>query len=307
MVRRLPSLTALKAFEAAARHQSFTRAADELFVTQAAVSRQIRELEEALGRPLFHRLHRRVELTEAGATLAAATAHAFEGIEAAVLRIGGGMPESLLQISVEPPFAMQWLLPRLGRFNQRHPEIDVMLDPDFAIVDLTGSGAELAIRYSDDQTSWPGTESHPLAEIWGAPVLAPGLLSRGPPLEGPGDLVHYTLLHEEDREYWARWFREAGLPDLAVRRGPVFTDATLAIEAAVLGQGVVLGDPILTGDDVAAGRLAQPLPQTSCFGAYWLVTPEGGPQSPGAIAFARWLLDEMAAFRMARGIALPAA
>jgi LysR family glycine cleavage system transcriptional activator len=307
MARRLPSLTALKAFEAAARHQSFTRAADELFVTQAAVSRQIRELEAALGRPLFHRLHRKVELTEAGATLAAATAHAFERIEAAVLRIGGGTPESLLQISVEPPFAMQWLLPRLGRFNQRHPEIDVVLDPDFAIVDLTGSGAELAIRYSDDQTSWPGTESHPLAEIWGAPVLAPGLLGRGPPLEGPGDLVHYTLLHEEDREYWARWFRDAGLPDLAVRRGPVFKDATLAIEAAILGQGVVLGDPILTGDDVAAGRLAQPLPQTSCFGAYWLVTPEGGPQSPGAIAFARWLLDEMAAFRTARSIALPAA
>jgi len=306
MVRRLPSLTALKAFEAAARHQSFTRAADELFVTQAAVSRQIRELEEALGRPLFHRLHRRVELTEAGAMLASATTHAFEGIEAAVLRIGGGTPESLLQISVEPPFAMQWLLPRLGRFNQRHPEIDVVLDPDFDLVDLSGSGAELAIRYSDDETSWPGTESHPLAEIWGAPVLAPSLLAQGPPLETPADLVHYTLLHEEDREYWARWFREAGLPDLAVRRGPVFRDATLAIEAAVLGQGVVLGDPILTGDDVAAGRLAQPLAQIACFGAYWLVTPEGGPQSPGAIAFARWLLEEMATFRSARGIALPA-
>jgi LysR family glycine cleavage system transcriptional activator len=307
MARRLPSLTALKAFEAAARHQSFTRAADELFVTQAAVSRQIRELEEALGRPLFHRLHRRVELTEAGATLAAATARAFEGIEAAVLRIGRGTPESLLQISVEPPFAMQWLLPRLGRFNLRHPEIDVVLDPEFAIVDLTGSGAELAIRYSDDQSSWSGTESHPLAQVWGAPVLSPRLLGQGPPLEGPADLVHYTLLHEEDREYWARWFRDAGLPDLAVRRGPVFKDATLAIEAAVLGQGVVLGDPILTGDDVAAGRLVQPLPQSSCFGAYWLVTPDGGPQSAGASSFAAWLLDEMASFRAARGIALPPA
>ncbi|GGF07049.1 LysR family transcriptional regulator [Aliidongia dinghuensis] len=306
MARRLPSLTALKAFEAAARHQSFTRAADELFVTQAAVSRQIRELEEALDRPLFHRLHRRVELTEAGATLAAATTRAFEGIEAALAQIGRAAPESLLPISVEPPFAMQWLLPRLGRFNALHPEIDVVLDPDFAIVDLAGSGTELAIRYSDDQSSWLGSTSHPLAEIWGAPVLAPRLLAQGPPLEGPADLVHYTLLHEEDREYWARWFRDAGLPDQAVRRGPVFKDATLAIEAAVLGQGVVLGDPILTGDDVAAGRLVQPLPQSSCFGAYWLVTPEDGPQSDGAAAFARWLLDEMAAFRAARGIALPA-
>ena len=305
MARRLPSLTALKAFEAAARHQSFTRAADELFVTQAAVSRQIRELEETLGRSLFHRLHRKVELTEAGATLAAAAQRAFEGIEAAILRIGGSAPESLPQISVEPPFAMRWLLPRLGQFNQRHPDIDVVLDPDFAVVDLTGSGVELAIRFSEDQSSWPGTAVHPLAEVWGAPVMAPRLLSGGSPLGSPADLVHYTLLHEEDRECWARWFRDAGLPDLAVRRGPVFKDATHAIEAAVLGQGVVLGDPILTGDDVAAGRLVLPLPQKSRFGAYWLVTPEGGAQSPGARAFARWLLDEMASFRTARGIALP--
>ncbi|MEW9836839.1 LysR substrate-binding domain-containing protein [Mesorhizobium marinum] len=288
---RLP-LTALRSFEAAGRHLSFSRAAQELYVSQAAISRQIRELETLVGRPLFTRLHRNVELTGAGQALLSQLTQSFDEIDRRITEIIAGPPSDMVVVSTEPFLANSWLLPRLNRFHAIRPDVDVSVDVGTNVADLRRAGNELAIRHSFTRSSWPGTQSRYLFDSRASPLIAPSLMASGPPLQDPADLGHYTLLHLENRDYWPQWFQAAGVVGVAAQRGPLFPDGAMATRAAVLGQGVTLGDPLLDSLELEAGRLLRPFELAIPLGTYWLVAPDFERMGEPAQAFIDWLLSE---------------
>jgi len=289
---RLP-LTALRSFEAAGRHLSFSRAAEELFVSQAAISRQIRELEQFLHQPLFYRHHRRVELTEAGQRLLDQLVRSFDDIDSLLSEMVITPAQSLVCVSVEPSLAAAWLLPRLNRFRQLRPDIDISLDVDPRLIEFRSDQAELALRFSAQNTSWPRSEAVRLAPVIDSPVLSPALATSGAALKSPADLRRYTLLHEENRQGWARWFEAAGVAhDAMPERGPLLADAALSKQAAMLGHGVALGDLLLVKEELATGALIKPFDTNVTTGAYWLVARNLRHLSEPAAAFADWLRAE---------------
>jgi len=289
---RLP-LTALRSFEAAGRHLSFSRAAEELFVTQAAISRQIRELETFLQQPLFVRYHRRVELTDAGQKLLGQLIKSFDDIDKRLSELAAKPAQSVVSVSVEPSLAASWLVPRLNRFRLLRPDIDVSLDVDPRLIDFRSDQAELALRFSAHSTSWPRSEAERLAPVIDSPVVSPALLASGPALECPADLRRYTLLHEENRQGWARWFEAAGAAeDVAAARGPLLADAALSKQAAMLGHGVALGDLLLVREELVSGTLVKPFETNVVCGAYWLVAKSLRKLSEPAEAFADWIRAE---------------
>jgi len=290
---RLP-LTALRSFEAAGRHMSFGRAAEELYVSQAAISRQIHELEISLGKPLFTRLHRRVALTETGSRLLAQLTASFDAIADRLDEIVDQPARHVVTVSVEPSLAGAWLVPRLDAFNAMRPDIDVSIDASSQLVDFRGRGFDLAIRHSMTVKSWPRTQSRRLMDSASTPIMSPALLASGPPVRRPEDLRHYPLLHESTRDGWADWFRAAGLGDMEPPRGPIFPDGALAAQSAALGHGVALGCHVLSGRDLKAGRLVAPLDFEIPTGAYWLVAPDFDRLSEPARAFADWMAEEIA-------------
>lgn len=289
---RLP-LTALRSFEAAGRHVSFSRAAEELFVSQAAISRQVRELEAFVGQQLFERLHRRVELTETGRRLIDRLTRSFDEIDRCLTEIRATPVQALVEISVEPSFAGSWLVPRLNLFRTLWPEIDVSVDVDPQLVEFRSHEAEIAIRHSLTERSWPRTQSEHLIDTAVTPVLSPTLLASGPPLMEPADLRHYTLLHEENRDGWFRWFAAAGIAEISPVRGPIFPDGALAAQAALLGHGVALIDPLLVGHELREEEFVQPFDIEVPWGAYWLVAPDFSALSEPAKAFSVWLKEEL--------------
>jgi LysR family glycine cleavage system transcriptional activator len=288
---RLP-LTALRSFESAGRLLSFSRAAEELFVTQAAISRQIHDLEASLGTKLFVRHHRRVALTEAGTGLLTRITRSFDEIDAAVEAASGSAKTSELVVGAEPGFAARWLVPSLSRFRAIRPDVDVEVLADAQVVEFRTSRAELAIRYGAERGQWPRVQATCLMQSVVTPVLSPGLLASGPPLTAPEALLAYTLLHDDSRQSWAIWLERAGVASAPLARGPIFNDHALVIQAAIGGQGVALGDIALVRDDVAAGRLIAPFSLQIPFGGYWLVAPNWGRLSPVARVFADWLTAE---------------
>lgn len=287
---RLP-LTALRSFEAAGRQLSFSGAAAELYVSQAAISRQIRELETIVGKPLFDRLHRRVVLTEPGRQLLAQLTRSFDDIDLVLSDIIAETGPAALKVSVEPSFAGALLIPRLHQFQTSHPDVDVSVDADMRLVEFRNHEAEIAIRYSASAKSWPRTQARHLYDVRLTPVLTPELLASAGPLVSPADLRHFTLLHDSSRDAWARWFVAAGLPDMAQQRGPIFPDSSLIMQAARLGHGVALGDGLMERDDLSAGTLVRPFDTEVPFGAYWLVAADFDRLSPQATAFALWVMD----------------
>ncbi|HTY99020.1 MAG TPA: transcriptional regulator GcvA [Rhodocyclaceae bacterium] len=312
MAYRLPPLPVLRAFEAAARHLSFKKAAEELHVTPAAVSQQIKALESYLDLPLFRRLTRALELTEHGAAMLPKIREGFECLAAAV-EAAGEHRGGALTVTAPPSFATHWLLSRLPRFAAAHPEIALRLasSPDSvdrrgetaildeALVDLRGEASTVAIRYGTG--IYPGYWVERLFAPVYVPVCSPKLLAGRPPLRTPADLGRQVLIHDEtiddgERPIWDAWLQAAGADDIDAERGPHFSNAALAIEAAVAGQGVALAAKPLVEDDVAAGRLAIPfavaLPSPY---AYFLVTAEAVARRPPVAAFRQWLLAEAAA------------
>ena len=289
---RLP-LTALRSFEAAGRHLSFSRAAEELFVSQAAISRQIRELEQFLHQPLFYRHHRRVELTETGRRLLDQLIRSFDDIDSLLSEMVVTPAQSLVCVSVEPSLAAAWLLPRLNRFRQLRPDIDISLDVDPRLIEFRSDQAELALRFSAHNTSWPRSEAVRLAPVIDSPVLSPALAASGAALRSPADLRRYTLLHEENRQGWARWFEAAGVAHDAIpERGPLLADAALSKQAAMLGHGVALGDLLLVKEELATGALIKPFDTNVTTGAYWMVARSLRNLSEPATASADWLRAE---------------
>lgn len=287
---RTPSLNTLRVFEATARHLSFTRAAVELHVTQAAVSRHIRQLEAALGKPLFVRLHRSVDLTADGRRLAEDLAHSFAAIARSLDTIRGETRHTI-RISVETAFAARWLLPRMPRFLAAHRDIDVDIESTESMREV-GREADMAIRFLEGPKPRARNVSL-LTRITTYPVVSPTLTRRGKPLRQPGDLLQYPLLHEDEGRYWHRWFQAAGAQSIKAPRRMKLNDVALVLQAAVEGQGVALGDDLLAGDDLRARRLLKPFEIELPCGAYWLLRSPGASTSSAQRAFEEWLRAEL--------------
>lgn len=290
MVRKLPSLNALKAFEAAARHQSLVRAAGELNVTHAAISRQVRELERAMRVALFERTGRGVVLTEAGAGLASELTRGLDILASATGRFARTpRGRQRLSITSDVPFARMWLVPRLGEFTSRHPEIDLVLDPTHRVVDLAKEEADFGIRYGAG--SWRGLEALKLADVELTVVCAPSLLKREP-VATPVGLPPARLIQEQDRCHWTAWLEAAGVADTVTPRGPTLL-ADVALGAAESGHGFVLTDRLVSADALKAGRLVEPFDLAVPYNAYFLVSPKGKKPSKPAHDFRQWLVGEV--------------
>lgn len=298
MRRSLPPLRALRAFEAAARHLSFARAAEELHVTPGAVSHQIKILEDWLGAPLFRRLTRALRLTEAGEAALPHMSEGFDRLADGVDRMRARLDDSLLTVSVSPGFGSLWLVPRLDKFRQRHPEIEIRLDGSDRLVDIARGEADVAIRYGPG--GYEDVRSDRLFAMRATPVCSPERLSRGPVLRTPADLKNHTLLHVEWKEaegHWRTWLLAAGATDVDPFRGPRFTKEEMAVRAALDGEGVALVGDRMAADHLASGRLVRPFDaalSTPLVFAYYLLRPKDGDGSKKVRCFREWLLEEAA-------------
>lgn len=295
MSRKLPPLNALRAFEAAARHLSFTRAAEELYVTQAAISHQIKTLEDFLGLKLFRRMNRSLRLTEEGQEYLPAVRKAFDLLGDATGRILGREPRGALTVSVLPSFAARWLVPRLGRFHERWPEISLRVAPSARLVDFTSEDVDVCIRYGDGR--YPGMRVDRLLTENIFPVCSPSLLDRpGRPLREPADLANFDLLHDDSFGDWRVWLLAAGVEGVNPEQGTIFHDSSMLLQAAVAGQGVALARGVLVADELKSGRLVRPfelsLPAEY---AYYIVCPEAAADNIKIVAFREWLLEEASA------------
>lgn len=285
---RLP-LTALRSFEAAGRLESFTLAAGELFVSQAAISRQIRELEDLVGRPLFERRHRSVSLTAEGRSLLSVLTSAFDMVGDSLEALSGRKASQILKVSAEPSFAGCWLLPHLAEFQGEHPEIDLVIDADPRLVGFRSGDADIAIRHSLNLSSWPRVEARRLAQVEMIPVIAPELSRSGRPLSMPADLLQHALLHEDNREAWQQWFAAAGAGPVRIERGAIFADGAMVLQAALRGNGVGLIDRDHVRDELKTGRLLQPFDISVPYGAFFLVARRFDALSQAAQSFAAWV------------------
>jgi LysR family glycine cleavage system transcriptional activator len=256
MLRKLPPLNALKAFEAAARHESFTRAAAELCVTQGAVSHQVKALEEVLGLKLFNRERRRLTLTEAGRDYLVIVRDALDrialGTESLIQRQSSGA----LTVSTSPDFAAKWLVHRLGSFAEAHPDMDLRVSATLHHVDFAREEVDIAVRHGDG--NWPGLDVTRLSAEELFVVCSPKLLSGRYRIRKPADLVRFPLLHLDDRKDWSKWLEQAGVADVELSHGPVLNRASMVIDAAVDGQGVALARTTLAAWDLLNGRLVRP-------------------------------------------------
>ncbi|MGR7920285.1 transcriptional regulator GcvA [Zobellella denitrificans] len=289
MSRRLPPLNALKAFEAAARNLSFTRAAEELFVTQAAISHQIKGLEEYLGIKLFRRRNRSLLLTEEGQSYFLEIKDIFSAISDATERLLARSAKGALTVSLQPSFAIQWLVPRLVRFSEVHPDIDVRIKAvDLDEGSLTDD-VDVAIYYG--KGNWPGLRSDKLHAEYLIPVCSPMLLMGTKPLRTPEDLTRHTLLHDTSRRDWKAWFKQLDIQAANVNQGPIFSHSSMVIQAAIHGQGVALGHSVLTQPEIDAGRLVCPFEQVLMSkNAYYLVCHESQAALGKIAAFREWML-----------------
>lgn len=295
MTTRLPPLNALRTFEAAARHLSFTKAAEELFVTQAAVSHQIKALEEHLGVPLFRRLNRHLILTDQGQALLPSVRQAFDALTAGVQRVREHCGTGTLSISATASFAANWLAGRLARFQALHPDVEISLSTTPRLVDFLRENVDCGIRYG--LGDWPGLRAVRLFDQELVPVCSPALLDGPKPLRTPADLAHHTLLHVlGDMDDWRLWLRAAGVSGIHPERGPKFDTLPLAMQSAINGGGILIGGAQILAAELASGRLVEPfdieLPLES---GYYFVTPEIRADQPKIALFREWLLQEVAA------------
>lgn len=289
--RRLPSLLALRAFEAAARRLSFTEAAQELNVTQSAISRHVRALEQDVGHTLFVRMHRAVTLTDAGRKFAQDLSAGFLGIHRAVQAVRGSRPQRL-RVSAEPAFAARWLLERLGRFSIAHPQTELELETTDELRVL-GRDADIAIRYVASAARRPRGRYRRLLSLDGVPVIA-GQRPRPRHWNQDSAVLGHRLLHDDGGEAWRSWFAAAGLSGFEEARHLHFTDYSLALAAAERGQGVALGSAVFIEAELKGGRLAQLGRTRVPFGEYVLLEGGGRDSQPQRGAFIRWLETELA-------------
>jgi LysR family glycine cleavage system transcriptional activator len=301
--RRLPPLNALRAFEAAARHLNFSRAADELSVTPGAVSQQIQNLEDYVGAALFKRTPKGLLLTDAAQTALPALREAFDRLAEAASLLTAAVDGRRLTLTAAPSFAAKWLVPRLGHFEEKHPQVDVWLSAGMEVVDFSTGEVDIAIRYGGGR--YPGLEVSRLMSETVIPVAAPALLEANP-LNDPSDLSKHILLHDGSPDAddscpdWAMWLAARGIRGVDGARGPRFNQSSLVIEAAANGRGIALAKRALAQADLESGRLVTPFQiATAVDFAYYVVHPKAKGRLPQVKAFVSWLLEEAAAHEAA--------
>lgn len=297
---RLPPLNALRAFEAAARRMSFTKAAEELNVTPGAISQQIRQLEDFAGTPLFKRTGRSVLLTDAAQACLPLVREAFEQIGEAGRLMRAPARRGRVMVSCAPSFAAKWLAPRLELFHQTHPGIEAWVSADMSLTDFNTADADIAIRYGTG--SYDGLKSEKLLDESVLPVCSPQLLEGADAIRRPDDLAKHTLIHDESPENdpscpdWGNWLAARGIKAVDASRGPRFNQAVLVIEAAASGRGVALAKRAIAQAEMDAGRLVAPFADgsTAIDFAYWIVWPKGRHLSSDVRAFISWVKSEAA-------------
>lgn len=293
MARRLPNFSALRAFEAAARHENFSRAAEELHLTHGAISHQVRALEEELGRQLFVRNGRQVKITNDGLKFAQFLGKAFADIAAATDAMRASSISQRLTITSIPSFAARWLAPRLGKFIELHPDIEVVLQSSGHMQDLAREGVDVGIRFG--RGNYPGMVVLRLMGDVYYPVVSPHYRGGQLPL-APADLARHTLLRSVER--WTPWLRAAGVDLPEPSGGLLFEDLSMLVRSAADGNGVALVRHVVAMQEIASGQLlrlfnvATPSPDE-----YYFVTPPGAASKPQVQAFRDWLLEEIAAFQ----------
>ena len=297
MPRRLPPLNAIRAFEAAGRHLSFTRAAGELHVTQAAISHQVRALEEWGGVPLFDRGGRGaggLGLTPAGRALLPPAGEALDILDHAARVLTGGDQGRTLNVTTMGSFAAAWLVPRMRDFRERNPGITLRIETNDEVADFVRDDIDVGIRYG--RGNWPGLHAERLFEEDIFPVCSPALLEGADPLRRPEDLARHTLLHDDMSVNWEAWLRAAGIEGVDASAGPWFRQSHLVSQAAIAGDGVALGRSAIVADALADGRLVRPfrlrLPAEY---AYYFICLPGALERPAVRAFRDWLVAEAAA------------
>ena len=294
--RRLPPLNALRAFEAAARHLNFSRAADELSVTPGAVSQQIQNLEDYIGAALFKRTPKGLLLTDAAQIALPALREAFDRLAEAASMLTAAVDGRRLTVSVAPSFAAKWLVPRLGKFETIHPQVDVWVSAGMELVDFANGEVDVAIRYGAGR--YPGLEATRLMQETLIAVASPELIAHQA-LNDPGDLAHHVLLHDGSPDAdpscpdWTMWLAARGIKSVDGQRGPRFNQSSLVIEAAVGGRGVALAKRTLAQADLDAGRLVTPFNFSDAVDfAYYVVYPKAKGRLPQVKAFVAWLTAE---------------
>ena len=308
MSDRLPPLNALRAFEAAARHRSFKRAAEELFVTPAAISQQVKSLEGYLGVELFRRLTRAIELTPAAEAMLPKLREGFDCFAAGLAQARRAEERGRIAIAAPPNFVARWLMPRLRSFTSSYPQYDLRITGTLKTIDnpehdspsdpgRADDEVHVAVRYGMGE--YPGSVVDRLFRPSYVPVCSPKLLGRGPALRKPSDLKYHTLIHDdsspgdEERPGWEEWLAFAGAKGVDATRGPRFSNASLVHEAAIDGVGVALALRPLVDSDIEEGRLVVPIERAaSTHFAYYLVTPEALQAHPAASTFRRWLVAQ---------------
>lgn len=300
MARQMYPLNGLRAFEAAGRHLSFVKAADELHVTPAAVSHQVKSLESFLGVQLFRRLPRGLLLSDVGQMFLPELREGFARLDSAVEAVQGSDARGPLMISVAPAFAAKWLVPRLEKFSAAYEEIDLRISSRLAVIDFQRDAFDAAIRLG--RGNYPGLESTRLFDESVTPMCSPRVLEGEHPLRTPEDFRHHLLLHDDSLDFeasapkWKTWLDAAGTRNVDPTRGPHFSHPDHSIQAAIDGAGVVLGWRYLAAADLAAGRLVAPfelaLPMDLGF---YLVCPESYADRPKVVKFRQWLLEEVSA------------
>jgi LysR family glycine cleavage system transcriptional activator len=306
--RRLPPLHSLRAFEAAARHLNFEKAGDEIAVTASAVGQQVKSLEAWLGRPLFLRQPSRgVVLTPLGERYAASLSDILDRLDEATAQALRPEAPHVITVSAMPSLISNWLIPRLGSFQERHPQFDVRVSVSMQLTDFAREDVDIAIRFG--RGDYPGLRADLLMEEFFFAVCSAALLNDpNRPLREPGDLRHHTLIHESvqgvpDYTTWDRWLTAVGVEGIDTSRGPRFTHTYLCLQAAASGQGVALATSVLIGDYLQAGRLVQPFPhQVKGAYRYYVVCPEATADRPALAAFRAWLLEEARAQAAAEAV-----
>lgn len=291
MSRRLPPLNSLRVFEAAARHLSFTRAAEELFVTQAAVSHQIKALEEFLGLKLFRRRNRSLLLTEEGQSYFLDIKEIFSSLSEATDKVLERSAKGALTISLPPSFAIQWLVPRLSDFNNQEPDIDVRIKAvDMDEGSLT-EDVDVAIYYG--RGNWPGLRVELLYQEQLLPLCSPQVLLNEKPLSTIDDLRFHTLLHDTSRKDWKSFVKQFNLEGMNVNHGPIFSHSTMVLQAAAHGQGIALGNNVLAQPELDAGRLVAPFEELLVSkNAFYLVCSEKQADTGRIATFREWILSK---------------
>ncbi|WJG08243.1 transcriptional regulator GcvA [Aliiglaciecola sp. LCG003] len=292
MNRRLPPLNALRAFEAAARHLSFTKAADELFVTQAAVSHQIKSLEDFLSIKLFLRKNRSLLLTEQGQGYYLDLKELFESLHLATAKLLASGAKGAITVAMPPSFAIQWLVPRIHQFSQAYPDIDVRIKAIDFDDGFLADDVDVAIYYG--RGKWSGLQADKLHTEFLTPVCSPLLFDGEKPLETLDDLKHHRLLHDSSRESWRNWIRHFHVNGVKVEQGPIFSHTMMVLQAAALGQGIALANSVLAHPELISGRLVCPFEERLISkSSYYLVCHQSQAELGKIATFRHWLLEQV--------------